>query len=165
MSIERISELRKYILDLGREMTTYIDSGPEIAELSNALLQFNLAKRDLSVIYDEMSFAVAGVMGSEELVSLDNGAVIEKKGSYDRKAWQHKALATSVVSKLMRMSIDKETGEILNTPEEIALQLLDYAHCDYWRTKELDKIGINADSYCETGQLKISIIVRKGNNE
>ena len=41
------------------------------------------------------------------------------------------------------------------------MKLLDYLQPSYWRIKELSKLGINADQYCEVGELKTSIIVRK----
>jgi hypothetical protein len=44
------------------------------------------------------------------------------------------------------------------------LKLLDYLQPSYWRVGELSKIGLNADNYCETGEPKVSLIVRKGKN-
>jgi hypothetical protein len=43
--------------------------------------------------------------------------------------------------------------------------MLNYCAPSYWKIKELQKLGINADNYCEVGQLKTSIIVRKGENQ
>jgi len=104
-------------------------------------------------------------MAGESVVTLDGNALIEKKSSYERKAWQHKDLARAVVDRLSQMSVDMDTGEILNSPEDIAMQIFTYCAPSYWRVKELNNIGINPDMYCETGQLKTSIIVRKGDNQ
>jgi hypothetical protein len=162
MTIERIVEFRRTILELDREIQSYIESSPDMVEACQALLELNLAKREVGMVYDGLSNAVSNIMGEEKDVPLDGGAIIEKKSAYDRKAWQHKDLANAVVDKLVKMSIDMDTGEVVKSPTDIALQVLDYCAPSYWRVKELSNIGINADMYCETGQLKTSIIVRKG---
>jgi len=54
-----------------------------------------------------------------------------------------------------------DTGEVLKSPREIAMDMVTYCAPSYWRVKELNKIGINPDNYCEVGELKTSIIVRK----
>jgi hypothetical protein len=61
----------------------------------------------------------------------------------------------------MDMSVDMDTGEILSTPEEMITKVLDFLQPSYWRIKELQKIGIDADNYCEVKEAKASIIVRK----
>lgn len=165
MSILEITELRKQIQNLSNVIDSYTISDVSVGDASDALLQLNLAKRDIGMVYDILTNFVAQKLGDEKEISLDNGALIEKKVAYDRKAWEHKKLGSAVVDKLVKMSIDIDTGEVIKTPAEIAVQLLDYCAPSYWRVKELSNIGINADMYCETGQLKTSIIVRKGDNQ
>jgi hypothetical protein len=53
------------------------------------------------------------------------------------------------------------TGEVVLSTEDLLKKVLDYIQPSYWRVKELSKIGINADNYCEVGDYKTSIIVRK----
>lgn len=117
------------------------------------------------MVYDSFSAKFGEMMAGESVVSLEGNAIIEKKSSYERKAWQHKDLARAVIDRLSQMSVDMDTGEIVKSPEEIAMDLLTYCAPSYWRVKELNNIGINPDMYCETGQLKTSIIVRKGDNQ
>lgn len=165
MSILKIIELREQIKSLSEEIDTYVLSDASAIDASEDLLQLNLAKRDIAAVYDTLSNFVALKIGDEKEIVLGDGAVIEKKVSYDRKAWEHKKLGSAVVDKLVKMSIDIDTGEVIKTPAEIAIQLLDYCAPSYWRVKELSNIGINPDMYCETGQLKTTIIVRKGENQ
>jgi hypothetical protein len=61
----------------------------------------------------------------------------------------------------MESSVDLDTGEVLLSPQEIAVKMLDFVQPSYWRVKELAKFGINADNYCEVGDYKTNIIVRK----
>lgn len=165
MTPERVNEIRKFILDVSRELDSFIESGPTAEEACTALYGMNMVKRDIAVVYDSFADQVSDLMGNNNNIGLANGGVVEKKSSYDRRAWQHKELASAVANKLVQMSVDMDTGEIIKTPEEIALQVLDYVQPSYWRVKELSNLGINADNYCETGVLKTSIIVRKGDSE
>lgn len=165
MSLEDISSLRKAIVDLDVKLANFADSDPGIENIAQALLQLNLAKADLGVVYDGLSARLSAIIKDKEILNLENGAQIEKKSAYDRKGWQHKELANAVVDRIVQMSVDMDTGEILKSPSEIALDLMKYCAPSYWRIKELSTIGINADNYCEVGQLKTSIIVRKGDNQ
>jgi hypothetical protein len=55
-----------------------------------------------------------------------------------------------------------DTGEIVMSQEDMIANVLDYVQPSYWRIKELQNIGINPDHFCEVGETKTSIIVRKG---
>lgn len=161
MTPERIDEVRLYLLNLSREIESYIESKPESQDACAILFELNMAKRDMSMIYDDFAAAVGNMIENNAEVKIAGKGLIEKKSSYERRAWQHRDLASAVASKLSRMSVDMDTGEVVKTPEEVAIQILDYVQPSYWRVKELSNIGINADNYCETGNLKTSIIVRK----
>jgi hypothetical protein len=167
MSLEAVNSLRKAILQLDSELSKFIESNPSTAEAGEVLLNLNLTKRDLGFVYDSFSNAFSRIMESEQSlgVELANGATIEKKSSYDRKGWQHKELASAVVDRIIQSATDMDTGEIVKDSREIALELMNYCAPSYWRVKELSVIGINPDMYCETGDLKTSIIVRKGDNQ
>lgn len=165
MSLENVASMRQAIINLDNALAEFVDSDPTIEEMGKVLLQLNLAKSDLGMVYDTLSTKLSSMIKDKEVLSLENGAQIEKKSSYDRKGWQHKELANAVVDKIVRMSVDMDTGEITKSPSEIALDLMKYCAPSYWRIKELSTIGINADNYCEVGQLKTSIIVRKGENQ
>jgi hypothetical protein len=160
MTPERIADVRQYIRDLERELDDYVKSQPSAEDACGVLYEMNMIKRDMSSVYDSLSTSVGQLI--TENVQLKNGGVIEKKSSYERRAWQHKDLASVVAQKLVRLSVDMDTGEIIKSPEEIAMQVLDYVQPSYWRVKELSSLGIDVDNYCETGVLKTSIIVRKG---
>jgi hypothetical protein len=162
MTPERIADIRQYILDLERELDDYIKSQPDVEDACGILYEMNMIKRDMSSVYDSLSTSVGQLIADGKNVQLKNGGVVEKKSSYERRAWQHKDLASVVAQKLVQMSVDMDTGEIIKSPGEIAMQVLDYVQPSYWRVKELSSLGINVDNYCETGVLKTSIIVRKG---
>jgi Zn-dependent M32 family carboxypeptidase len=162
MTPERIADIRQYILDLERELDDYIKSQPDVEDACGVLYEMNMIKRDMSSVYDSLSTSVGQLIADGKNVQLKNGGVVEKKSSYERRAWQHKDLASVVAQKLVQMSVDMDTGEIIKSPGEIAMQVLDYVQPSYWRVKELSSLGINVDNYCETGVLKTSIIVRKG---
>lgn len=90
-----------------------------------------------------------------------DGTKIEKKGDVNRTGWKHKDLANEVVSRLSEMAIDRSTGEVMLSSQEMAMKMLDYIQPSYWRIKELGTLGINADNFSKVGEYKESIIVRK----
>ena len=167
MSFEAVAGLRKHIYELDAQLSDLDNPSSEmtVAEMGEILLQLNLAKRDVGLLYDSVSNMLGKILKDKELLSLPGGAQIEKKSSYDRKGWKHSELASVVLTKLEKMSVDMDTGEVLKSPRDIAMDLLKYCAPSYWRIKELNSIGINADDYCEVGELKTSIIVRKGENQ
>ena len=161
MSVENVALLRQAIVNLDKAISEFIESSPPADEVATVLLQLNLAKGDLGMIYDSVASGLSGMIKDKEVLSLDGGAQIEKRSSYDRKGWQHKELANAVVDRIVRMSVDMDTGEVTKSASDIALDIMKYCAPSYWRVKELSSIGINADNYCEVGQLKTSFIVRK----
>ena len=165
MSIDAIAEMRKAIVSLEEVLMSSISEDTTAEEAGQMLLELNLAKRDFGLVYDTFSNAFSSMIKDKELINLAHGAQIEKKFAYDRKGWQHKELASAVADKLVKMSIDMDTGEVTKTPYQIATEVINYCAPSYWKIKELQKLGINADNYCEVGQLKTSIIVRKGENQ
>ncbi|CAB4156721.1 hypothetical protein UFOVP658_124 [uncultured Caudovirales phage] len=165
MTLENVANIRRAIMELDAALSEYINSSPEKEDAANVLLNLNLAKSDMGIVYDSFSHHFSSMINDKDILNLENGAQIEKKSSYDRKGWQHKELASAVVDKIIKMSVDMDTGEIVKTPQDVALDLMKYCAPSYWRIKELSSIGINADNYCEVGQLKTSVIVRKGDNK
>jgi hypothetical protein len=165
MALEKIAELRMLMAQLESIISEEIDNGASLEDAGNLLLHLNLAKRDMSIVYDSIARQFGELMDRESAVPLPGNALIEKKSSFERKAWQHKDLAKAVVGRLSQMAVDMDTGEVIKSPEDIALELMNYCAPSYWRIKELNNIGINPDMYCETGELKTSIIVRKGDTE
>lgn len=159
--IDKINEIKKLITELDSHIAEYVKSSPDVTQACEYLAEMNFLKRDLSFVYDTFSYSMIGVLGETDNIVLSSGVEIEKKSAYDRKGWDHKSLGNAVADKLVQMSVDMDTGEVLKTPHEIAVELLTYCAPSYWRIKELNKIGINPDNYCEVGDLKTSIIVRK----
>jgi hypothetical protein len=161
MSLEKLQELKTLIMDLDTEISDFIKSSPSLEESCELLAEFNFIKRDVSTVYDVFAKAVSELMGAVDEVGLIDGGTIEKKSSYDRKGWKHADLGVEVARKLAQMAVNMDTGEVERSPEEIAADMLSYCSPAYWKIKPLNAIGINPDNFCEVGELKTSIIVRK----
>jgi hypothetical protein len=161
MSLDKIQELRSAVMELDTAVSTFLAANPSPEDAGAALAELNFLKRDIAMVYDIFSNALSEIMGPAESLSLADGTTIEKKSSYDRKGWKHADLGSAVADRLVKMSIDMDTGEVTKSPKEIAQEMLTYCAPSYWRIKELNKIGLNADNFSEVGELKTSIIVRK----
>lgn len=126
----------------------------------DTLVLLHSIKGDVASMFTQYSNLFANKLETDEATA-SNGQKIEKKSAFDRKGWKHEDLASEVLRRLNDLSVDMDTGEVVMSSNEIAMKLLDYVQPSYWRIKELSKLGINADQYCEVGELKTSIIVRK----
>jgi len=158
---EFVNDFRKRIIELDDAVQQFVNSSITLEEACLALVALNHAKTELGIVYDSLVGKVSQIMDQNPEIILPDGSSIEKKWANDRKGWKHKDLAHDVSERLSQMAVDMDTGEVLYSQQELITMLLDYVQPSYWRIKELQKIGLNADNYCEVGEAKASIIVRK----
>jgi hypothetical protein len=156
-----VNDFRNAILRLDTALSEFSEKGPTADEAAEALVALNIAKAEVGMVYDVLANLVSDLMANTDEIPLPDGSRIEKKWGSSRTGWRHKDLNSVVARRIMDMSVDMDTGEILSTPEEMITKVLDFLQPSYWRIKELQKIGIDADNYCEVKEAKASIIVRK----
>ena len=159
--LEEVTTIRKDIVSLyGR----YKDGSPaeegaiNIEVLCNLMYNLQEMRRDIATFVEEIESAIADGM-NENIIFLPNGQQVERRVGADRKAWDHKSLAGIVAQRVYQSSVDMDTGEVLMTPVEMMTKMLEYAAPSYWRVKELDKLGVSADAFCEKSPGKTSIII------
>jgi hypothetical protein len=157
--VEEIAKIRERIAEMEDRLQAYLDGKPTDRDICAVLIEFNEMKAFLKVVYDSFAIKVGSVL-SDDSVVLENGEV-ERAYSKRRTGWQHRVLASAVADKLSQMAVDMDTGEVRVSPKDLAASMLSYVQPSYWKTTELAKIGINADNYCEAGDTKVSIIVRR----
>lgn len=163
MSInEVISNLMKVIMDTEDALNEFAESGAEIDAVAESLIELHRIKSDFGDVYSMYATKVMGILQAANVEDMDvAGAKIEVRSAADRKKWDHEQLAHAVSKKLIDLSVDMDTGEVVLSPEDIANKMLDFVQPSYWRVKELAKVGINADNFCEVGDYKTNIIIRK----
>jgi len=154
-----LMQLRKQLIGVQSLLKQIADSD-SAQDRIDALVLMHTIKAEIGIMYSDYSNMVIDALPDVPF-SASNGQSVEKKTGADRKTWQHENLTREVLRRLGQMSVDMETGEVVMSSEDIALKLLDYVQPSYWRVKELSKIGINADQYCEIGEAKTNIIVHK----
>jgi hypothetical protein len=158
---EWLTEHRQSLMKLSDLIGALRRDDVSIEELGDIVSQFNEFKQSIALLYNEMLSVMGQRMGDADMVVLASGATIERKFAKDRKGWQHKDLAAAVADRIDQMSIDMNTGERLLSAREVAEKMLDFVQPSYWRVGALDKIGISADEFCESGETKESIVLRK----
>ena len=141
MNLEDIQTLRTLLAKLDERVEHVSEDASEVA---NLVLEMNLAKNDLGLVYDSLTHVLGQLMESEPLIELRDGAMIERKVASSRKAWQHKELAGAVMERLAHSAIDMDTGEVLMSGSEMGLKMLDYLAPSYWRVGKLNEIGLTA---------------------
>jgi len=127
-------------------------------ELLRAIAGIKATLRDAHADYEQV---VAHAMEGEYQITMPDGNVAERMESAPRKKWQHKELGAEVARRIVDHAIDMDTGEITLSREEIAMRMLQVAAPSYWRIKELKKLAIDADKYCDFGDPKISVVVKQ----
>lgn len=145
----------RYALDVRKS-----DIPPSLEEIVDAVTAVHAARDSLKATFDTLCQVLDPLMCDNDEVRSSAGVLIEKKWSKPRKAWRHQDLASVVARRIRDLSVDQETGEVLMSPEEQIVALIRYAAPSYWRVKELQTLGIDADGYCETSESTASIIVR-----
>lgn len=158
---EFLSDFHRTIMLLDEQVSKFFSQQPPIEDAAKFIVSLNMAKAELSVVYDEAVHILSMLMDQQKEVALADGSSIEKKWGVDRRAWKHKELASVIAQRLVQSSVDMDTGEVTLSQEEMITRLLDFLQPSYWRVKELEKIGVNADMFCEVGETKTNIIVRK----
>lgn len=156
-NIDRAS-IEKFLLD-AYEPIQEVLNGDSIEDIASLVADLEYFKREVSELLEQSKTVLGDRMGSLPEMSTEH-YVFEKKQGAQRKSWDHGALSSVVADRLVAMSIDLDTGEILKSPSQMIRDAFAFAGVSYWRVKELQKIGVNADSYCEVGEGKTNIIVR-----
>lgn len=156
-----LDDFEKSLLDLDSSISEFGKSTPSMTEACEALVILNRIKTEFSIVYEQLAKVVSDAMGDIPEVVLSDGSKIEKRSGADRKSWMHDALAHEVAKRIQDISIDLDTGERTMSVENMIVKVLDYMQPSYWRVKALNEIGISADKFCEVGESKESIIVRK----
>lgn len=157
---EWLRAVNQALLDADTAITRDGDSW-ELSEIANHVGTLNELKVVMGIIYDSLTSLLSDQMGQMPEITTATGIKIEKKVSTSRKAWKHTDLAHAVARRLADMSIDLDTGEVTMSTQEIAEKMLDFVQPSYWRIKPLEQIGVNPDHFCEVGDIKEGIIVRK----
>jgi len=130
------------------------------SEAAAIVAEMHELKRAVADAWEHVSSLLAEAMGDDPEVIVGD-VVVEKRTGAPRKAWRHDELADEVARRIIGSSIDMDTGEVLKSPEQMMKEMLSYGAVSYWRVKNLAKIGLIADEYCDVGEPKVSIIVRQ----
>lgn len=158
---ELVDEISSILMEIDRVVTKESDD-KTLEEICSYLSEVHRAKTEIAVAYDSAVNFVAEKMADVPEIVLGDGTKLEKKSAYDRKSWRHEDLADVVARRIVQMSTNLDTGEVSATPETVGKEMLKYLQPSYWRVKELSKLGVTADEYCDVSEeTKTSVIVRR----
>lgn len=144
------------------ELTSSVNSATmsvDVDQIAETIVSLDTLKRAVGDLLEEAKLALSDIMGDSPEISAGS-FVFEKRQGGNRKAWDHKSISKIVADRITEMNIDFDTGEVVRTPSELIADAFQFAGVSYWRVKELQKIGVNADAYCEVTEAKPSIIIR-----
>lgn len=153
--LEELREIQSRLHALTKEAVLASEEDNNLKTLGDAIYEADGAKRAAAGLYSQLE--AVGLAQLPYEFKLEGGASLTRRESTPRKTWRHKELGAEVAHRIYASGFDFETGEMLKSTEELILELMKYAGIQYWKVKQLDKIGIAADKYCETGDPKSSI--------
>lgn len=157
-----LKNLMASFMEADELLNAFAENNPNLEDVGAKVVELHTLKAAMGDVYSTFSAKAVKLFEEAEVVDMALGeSRIEVRGAADRKQWEHPRLMAEVARRLVFESIDMETGEIMVSPEQLITKVLDFVQPSYWRIKELSKIGINADKFCEVGESKTNIIVRK----
>jgi len=154
--VAQVSDLLRHIDKLMLLVAEEDDDGVALGE---ALYSLDVIKKRIKETYEAFEDLVTQRVREE--LTLGNGATLEVKGGAPRKSWNHAALTEEVARRIVDSAFDIDTGEIRMSFRELAKEILRYAAPSYWRVGQLEEIGINPDLYCEKGEYRKSVVIRR----
>lgn len=132
----------------------------EVENLGEALIEIDDLRDHYSAVRSKAeSLFVSSMDGLPEIAIA--GTILEVRRADSRKTWAHKELTADLAERLVQMSVDMETGEIVKTPEQLLNEMMQYAGVSYWKIKALSSIGMSADDYCEVTEGPMKIRIRR----
>lgn len=156
-----LDQFQKALLDLEDYLKQNMTQEQSVEEACKLIVVLSNFKTQLAMIYEDFSAHTIRLMSDSDIVILASGVTVEKKSSKDRRGWEHKGLASVVADRIRNLAVDMDTGERILSTEEMIVKLLDYVQPSYWRVTALSDIGVNADDFCQTGEVKHSISIRR----
>lgn len=161
VNVDFLDNFQQEILRADEMMNAARQQDWSVEEASAALVRLSNFKTQVAMLMDDQEKFLIEKMRETESVVLQSGETIEKKWSKNRTGWQHKDLAQVVAGRIENLAVDMDTGERVLTTSEMITKLLDFVQPSYWRVTALTDIGVNADDYCQAGESKASISIRK----
>lgn len=160
---QALDALNTAMLDLDTVISdVFSNDSLEPSDAAKLIVAIHELKAGMGDVYAGASMKAIQYFSERQMDDVDiDGNRIEIRSAADRKKWDNEKLVAAVSRRLVESSIDLDTGEMTMTPQEMAERIFDFVQPSYWRVKELSKLGLNADSFCEVGEHRTNLIVRK----
>jgi hypothetical protein len=155
---EALSHFELKLLDLDASIGEGSVDADELLQLAS---DFHAFKTDVGDIYSIFQSSVTSFVGVSAAPVAVDGATVEVRAGSPRKAWDHKGLMSEVSRRIVDRNIDLDTGEVKMNPQEMIEEALHYMGVSYWKVGTLKDLHIDADDFCEVGESKKSIVIRR----
>lgn len=130
-------------------------------QLLQVASDLHLVKSYVTTLFNELQSVLTEYLGNLASPVAVDGATIEIKSGSPRKSWDHAALIDEVSRRIVDQSVDLDTGEITASPQDMIRQAMEYVGVSYWKVTNLKGLHIDADDYCEVGQPKKNLVIRR----
>jgi len=157
---EAHTSLRSFESDLMQISNGSVElaSTEELLQLASDL---HLVKSYVTELFNELQLVVTEHIGHMAVPVAVDGATVEIKAGSPRKSWDHASLIDDVSKRIVDSSVDLNTGEVIKTPTEMIKEALQFAGISYWKVTKLKELHLDADEYCEVGEAKKQLVIRR----
>jgi hypothetical protein len=133
----------------------------ENTELLQLATDLHGVKGYVTDLFNELQSILTEHIGFVGVPVVVDGATVEIKSGAPRKSWDHESIISDVSRRIVDSSVDLNTGEITKSPVDMIREALQFAGISYWKVSKLKELHLDADEYCEVGESKKSLVIRR----
>jgi len=158
-TLQHIDTVTDLLLELRLLLGTLPSSSTdeELLEVAGAL---HHVKSIATQTFSEFQTIVAESIDASAPVEISTGTIEVKSGA-PRKSWDHSRLAAEVGRRVADRNMNIDSGEMSLSPQGLIQQVLEFVGLSYWKVGKLKELHIDADDFCEVGESKKNLVVRR----
>lgn len=167
--LENPTDSLKAVYTALRSLESDIQEMSDVSNLNYASVEetlqlasdMHMIKSYTTDLFNELQSMITEHLGHLPAPVAVDGATVEIKSGSPRKTWDHQALIDDVSKRIVDSSVDLNTGEVVKTPTDMIREALQFAGISYWKVTKLKELHLDADDYCEVGEPKKSLVIRR----
>jgi len=150
-----------YLHNVRKEVLAEIDEMSN-DELLNLAVEVHGLKKFIAEFFSEVeAIAIEKVRTLDVPTEVSSGATVEIKRGSPRKSWDHDSIIRTVSKRVVDMSVDLETGEVVSSPRDMIEYALKCAGVSYWKIGSLKELSIDPSEYCTVSDPVSNLVIRR----
>ena len=157
--VEAVETIQFYLERVSSLLTEFEDMEDE--EIAEHMSRINQVYRQTKDLWSDAQTAMVDKVEWTDKPIETTFSQVEIKSGAPRKSWDHEGLTEELIRRIQAKSIDIDTGERLQSSEDMMRELISHAGVSYWRVTGLKALDVDVDEYCEKGVSKKSVVIHR----